>query len=407
MCVCVCVCVCAVRYGNCTDCLDGDGKYHLHELGWSDALRFAGKHGVMQQWPAPYEMYGFFLRNKTLPRQDGSGTTDGFQAHHDCLREGWDNSTKDLCDADTYPQPLYQDDFTAASAVTLLRRRNKSQPFFLHVSFPGPHPPFSITGPMNDRVKGMVWPKATDDPKPNGLSDPCPGNHEPNSQHKRCDYAAEILNIDGLFERVMDEVRAQGELNRTIVCMTSDHGEMLGDHGDFDKSKPWQASVGVPLICGGPGLATGKVIKAPVGTVDLAATFLDYAGAKVPAGMTSTSMRSLLDAHAPSPKPRAFVKSGLKTWRMVVQTDPVDGKSYKLICCKGKCPESPSTAPGPTHGYTTMLICVDDDPYDMKDLSKMQGDPRRIVQRMMPLLPTDFSSGCNKSFYNNMLKYEY
>ena len=56
------------KYGNCTDCLDGDGKYHLHELGWSDALRFAGKHGVMQQWPEPYEMYGFFLRNKTLPR---------------------------------------------------------------------------------------------------------------------------------------------------------------------------------------------------------------------------------------------------------------------------------------------------------------------------------------------------
>ena len=131
---------------------------------------------------------------------------------------------------------------------------------------------------MNDKVKGIVWPKATDDPKPGSLTAPCPGNHEPNSEHKRCDYAAEILNIDGLFDRVMQEVRAQGELNKTIVCMTSDHGEMLGDHGDFDKSKPWQASVGVPLICAGPGLATGRVVKAPVGTVDLAATFLDYAG---------------------------------------------------------------------------------------------------------------------------------
>ena len=30
---------------KCADCVDGDGKYHLHELGWSDALRFAGKHG--------------------------------------------------------------------------------------------------------------------------------------------------------------------------------------------------------------------------------------------------------------------------------------------------------------------------------------------------------------------------
>ena len=87
-----------------------------------------------------------------------------------------------------------------------------------------------------------------------------------------------------------------------------------------------------------------------------------HAGATIPTGMTSRSMRSLLDAHAPTPKPRSFVKSGLAEWRMVVQTNPGDGKSYKLICCKGECPESPSTAPEPADGYTTMLICVDDDP---------------------------------------------
>ena len=86
-------------------------------------------------------------------RQDGSGTTDGWQAHHACIRRGYQNSsTKGLCDADTYPQPLYQDDFTAASAVELLRRRNKTRPFFLHVSFPGPHPPFSITGRSCERL---------------------------------------------------------------------------------------------------------------------------------------------------------------------------------------------------------------------------------------------------------------
>merc|ERR1711861_66049 len=98
--------------------------------------------------------------------------------------------------------------------------------------------------------------------------------------------------------------------------MTSDHGELLGDHGDFDKSKPWQSSVGVPLVCAGPGIASGKVVHAPVGTVDLAATFLDYASATLPAGMTSRSMRQLLDANASKPAnappmPRTFVKSGL------------------------------------------------------------------------------------------------
>ena len=43
----------------------------------------------------------------------------------------------------------------------------------------------------------------------------------------------------------------QGETDKTVVCIASDHGEMLGDHGDVDKSKPWEGSAHVPLICAG------------------------------------------------------------------------------------------------------------------------------------------------------------
>ena len=357
----------------------------------------------MQQYPKPYEMYGFWLRNQTVQREYGRGTTDGWQAHKACSSgRGYTNSSGSLCDAQTYPQPLYQDDYTAASAITLLRRRDMSKPFFLHVSFPGPHPPFSVTAAMHDRVSKLgAWPNATDDPKaPANLAAACAGNHEPSNAHTRCDYAAELLNIDVLFQRVMDEIRTQGELDKTIVCMTSDHGELLGDHGDFDKSKPWQSSVGVPLVCAGPGIASGKVVHAPVGTVDLAATFLDYASATLPAGMTSRSMRQLLDANASKPAnaphmPRTFVKSGLGNWRLVVQVDPVNGKSYKLICCQGECPEAPSTAPKPnSKGFTRMLIAVDDDPYDMHDLSADES-MSTILKRMLPLLPVEYTDGCS------------
>lgn len=136
----------------------------------------------------------------------------------------------------------------------------------------------------------------------------------------------------------------------------------------------------------------------------MAATFLDYAGAEVPVGMTSRSMRSLLDAKlnttvvaASAPAalmPRSFVKSGLGKWRLVVQVNPADSKSYKLICCKGACPGSPSTAPKPKKsGYTIMLICVDDDPYDMKDLPG-ETSSTQILERMLPLLPDEYASGC-------------
>lgn len=51
-----------------------------------------------------------------------------------------------------------------------------------------------------------------------------------------------------------------------------------------------------------------------------------------------------------------------------------------------------------------MLICVDDDPYDMRDLSRAQGAPRLIVQRMMGLLPPEYVVGCNQSFHSRMSK---
>ena len=61
----------------------------------------------------------------------------------------------------------------------------------------------------------------------------------------------------------------------TVICISSDHGELLGDHGDWAKSKPWEGSAHVPLVCAGgaTGLVRrGAVVEAPVTTMDLAAT---------------------------------------------------------------------------------------------------------------------------------------
>ena len=136
---------------KCTDFSSGTklfaGPWQIHHVCIS-ILKMKRVTGVSYAWNTKYlplHVLSLTIYNSAT-RQDGSGTTDGWQAHKVCIRKGYQNSTKDLCDADTYPQPLYEDDFTAASAVELLRRRNKTQPFFLHVSFPGPHPPFSITG---------------------------------------------------------------------------------------------------------------------------------------------------------------------------------------------------------------------------------------------------------------------
>jgi len=379
-----------IHYKGCSKCRDGDGLYHQAELGFSDGLRYSGKEDVVQK-PYPHEMYGYFLQNQTVKTECGK-VTNAWQAHRDCFGK---KEMGPMCDELTYNSTFYEDDWTASNAITLLRRRPPNKPFFIHVSFPGPHDPFVVTASMRAAASdGRVWPEGVDNPGHETPGGACKNTGEPSSTRSRCNYAAEVENLDRLFKVVLDEVEAQGELERTLVVVTSDHGEMLGDHGDIQKSKPWQGSVSVPLVVLGPGVPKGRVVDAPVATLDLVALFLETAGAAPAEHMTVVSMRGFLDPTQTVPY-RPFISSGLSNFRLVVKD--VGGTSFKYICCKGQCPNPPSTAPKVSKsGWMEMLIDVRADPFDMHDLSKTMPE---VVETLRPLLPTsgysgDFAKGC-------------
>jgi arylsulfatase A-like enzyme len=144
----------------------------------------------------------------------------------------------------------------------------------------------------------------------------------------RCNYAAEIENLDRLFKKVLDEVERQGETENTVVCIASDHGEMLGDHGDVDKSKPWEGSAHVPLICKGPGIKANATVDLPVGTLDMGGTFIDYASGVPDPSMTTRSLRPFLEGKPDAASSyRQFVSSGLANFRMVVKQ--IGGRQWK------------------------------------------------------------------------------
>ena len=63
----------------------------------------------------------------------------------------------------------------------------------------------------------------------------CEGGAGPGLNRTRCNYAAEVENLDALFGRVLAAARAKDD--NLIACAFSDHGEMLDDHDDTDKSK--------------------------------------------------------------------------------------------------------------------------------------------------------------------------
>jgi arylsulfatase A-like enzyme len=231
------------------------------------------------------------------------------------------------------------------------------------VNFTGPHNPMDVTAAMRDRWQGVHFlpPVAV----PGGLDGAALEAHDAVRQN----YAAMLENIDAQVGRLLELARQRGELERTVVVYSSDHGEMLGDHGRWGKSVHFQPSVGVPLVVAGPGVRAGTASEALVSLHDLTATFLDFAGLPPLPEMDSRSLRPVLSGEARLHRPH--VRSGLGAWRMVF-----DGR-YKLV--RG----APDGDAGPAQ---LRLFDLAEDPQETRDLA-----PQRPaeVDRLAPLLASD------------------
>jgi arylsulfatase A-like enzyme len=112
----------------------------------------------------------------------------------------------------------------------------------------------------------------------------------------RAAYWAMIDVIDTQIGRLLDFLEETGQRENTIVIFTSDHGEMLGDHGIYLKGPYfYEPAVRVPLIVSGPGMLNNGVRSdALVELVDLAPTLLEASDMKPYAGMQGQSLLPLL-----------------------------------------------------------------------------------------------------------------
>ena len=233
----------------------------------------------------------------------------------------------------------------------------------------------------------------------------------PSNARTRCNYGAEIENLDRLFGEVLDAVQARGNSveNDTIVCYFSDHGEMLNDHDDIDKSKPWQGALNVPLVCAGPGIQRNISLNVPVATIDIGATVLDIADAWQyrNANMTAKSFRGLLEGKGGQALNRTYIHSGLQksdfqqrhardsialvndfSFRLVVaEKDGPPFSTYKFICCKGACPGAPSNAPPPgPDGYTRLPAWMWLQIPDMHNLALKLPHVAEDLRRQLPVV---------------------
>jgi arylsulfatase A-like enzyme/Tfp pilus assembly protein PilF len=110
-------------------------------------------------------------------------------------------------------------------------------------------------------------------------------------------YDGEVAYADELTGRLLDRLRALGIYERSVIAVTSDHGEGLNQHGEEEHGIfLYREAVHVPLILRLPGGARGKTrVRGVAGLVDLPATLLDLAGLEA-SGLDGRSLRAAIEA---------------------------------------------------------------------------------------------------------------
>jgi choline-sulfatase len=199
-------------------------------------------------------------------------------------------------DVSEMPEEDHFESFVARETVRFLRKHGKAQPFFAICSFLKPHDPFMPAARFASmfRAEDMqlppTWGKADLATLPKQVRNsiehntPTPELSDPAGAKQRIAmYYANLAQMDDALGQVLKAVRELDLENDTIVLYTSDHGEMLGDHGLWQKFQFYEGSCGVPLIVRAPGVTTaGSRCEMPVSQVQVLPTLGDLCGIRVP-----------------------------------------------------------------------------------------------------------------------------
>lgn len=188
---------------------------------------------------------------------------------------------------------------------------NRAWPFFLFVQSIDPHEEYRpapeylklFADPAFEPEYRREW-QALLDVKPKMVGNHCTKEHfeaakvavEPFEAYGKDLYDANLRANDDEIERVVEALRARGQLDDTVIVVTADHGEEFMEHGGTSHGFTlWNELIHVPLIVVAPGLVPeGLVVKEPVQSVDIYPTLLDLLHLKVPEGLEGRSLAPLL-----------------------------------------------------------------------------------------------------------------
>jgi choline-sulfatase len=325
-----------------------------YETVLSGKMHFIGAdqlHGFQRRLNTDIYPSTFIWSYPLLPEDDPDAMAFDFAAQYqaDNIGPGWSRE-------------MQYDEETQFRALEYLRHA-PTQPWMLTVSFTNPHPPYQVPQKYWDMYKDAdvplpEYPDTMDDTYSdfdraflrwygldrNDIRDP---------KHllaMRRGFAALTHYVDDKIGELLEVLDAQGMRDDTVVIVTSDHGEMLGEKGLIQKRSLYEWSTRIPLIIDMPG-AAAAVVETPVSLIDLPATLVDLAG-QTP--LRAMEGRSLVPALRGEPLPVVPIISEYHGEGIMRPSFMVRIGEWKYIYCHGAAPQ---------------LFNLSDDPGEWRNLS--------------------------------------
>lgn len=208
--------------------------------------------------------------------------------------------------------------FLTERAISWLRRQasvttstGEPRPWCAHLSYLRPHPPYLMSHPFHDLIDpaDVDLPVRHVDPETEMQTHlflhaaygivPSPDS-ELDQRQLQATYYAMIAEVDHYVGILLDELDRLGCADDTLVVLTSDHGEQLGDHWLVEKLGFFDQSYHIPLIIRWPHMtaSAGKVVNAFTENVDILPTILDILGEDPPELCDGFSLKPFLDTQA-------------------------------------------------------------------------------------------------------------
>jgi arylsulfatase A-like enzyme/Flp pilus assembly protein TadD len=199
------------------------------------------------------------------------GFDRGFETYDDRLPKGNDRRRTPYVER-------FADGTTDAVLRWLESAAGGSAPWFAWVHYYDPHAPYEAPGPIGERFR-----------------------HSP--------YDGEIAFVDSQLGRLLETLDKRNETSHTLVLVTADHGESLGEHGEGTHGIfVYDATLRVPWVMSGPQIPAGRVPQTVARSIDLLPTLLDYAGLPARTDVDGRSLRPAIDGQEMSDAP-AYAES--------------------------------------------------------------------------------------------------